>query len=820
MSFYENLLTHFIIAVVCVLIMRLISLEITNFRVLKSAKIDFPDKVIAIVGKNGAGKSSIIEAISWALYGNQAARSGKDEIKSTFATEKENCEVKVVFYVNEEQYTVIRRLVGRSNRAEVELFRGEKSESVGVNETKSHVGNLLGLDWRGFLSSFLARQSELNALSDLVPSKRKDHIAGMLGIERLDKAMIALKQDTKLYKEKVALLERSLSEKDTIDRFVEELQAKLVTIESQLVPQSSLFKKAKVSFENAKTSYDKCSENKIQFLKAESSLKAEQTTLELLQEQVQNLVKEKSELAQIETLLKELSLKQDDLKEVPSKLEKCKLLKSNKKYADDLKSQEQILKQQIEQGKQSISQLKIKIRQFETQLVKFPENLEDNLKNQKLSLDDKRSQYSSSKTELDRLKLDISKLESQLNNISSLKSESVCEKCHRPLGDDFEAFKIHIEDEIKALQEQLLTKSKSLEMLKKDGEELKKSSDFLEQQHKERLLLIPALESLKKENNQFEKLEKDALNQKENIAKKLLEIGDVSFDPSILESLLKQNQQFEKNLSEISRYKGQLARLPILAIDIEKSNSKILSTSQLIETTIDNIKSIGYNEEEFVKVTEQFNKAQELLEESKNSLFEIQKAKELTTLSLQEKQQQQAIFKKSEAEFEENKTSHYYGEKLGSLFTQYRHDLIASIRPILADFSSRMFNEMTANKYNLVELDEKYELRVMDGGQFYGVDRFSGGEKDLANLCLRLAISLALTESAGLSRSFIILDEVFGSQDNERKELILSSLANLKNRFPQIILITHIEDIKDGVEQIIEVKQTEFGHSEVTVNGS
>jgi hypothetical protein len=120
--------------------------------------------------------------------------------------------------------------------------------------------------------------------------------------------------------------------------------------------------------------------------------------------------------------------------------------------------------------------------------------------------------------------------------------------------------------------------------------------------------------------------------------------------------------------------------------------------------------------------------------------------------------------------------------------------------------------------WDFIELDDKYNLRVMDNGQFYGVERFSGGEKDLANLCLRLAISLSLTEAAGLNRSFIILDEIFGSQDNERKNLILSGLANLKERFPQILLITHIDDIKDGVEQIIDVKPTGLGYSEIVID--
>jgi exonuclease SbcC len=126
---------------------------------------------------------------------------------------------------------------------------------------------------------------------------------------------------------------------------------------------------------------------------------------------------------------------------------------------------------------------------------------------------------------------------------------------------------------------------------------------------------------------------------------------------------------------------------------------------------------------------------------------------------------------------------------------------------------------MTGDRFNLVELDEDYNLQIMDYGHLFGIERFSGGEKDLANLCLRLAISQALTESAGLDRSFVILDEVFGSQDSDRRSLIFNGLASLKNRFPQILLITHIEEIKDRVETLIQVEPTSGGWSEVRVNG-
>jgi len=178
------------------------------------------------------------------------------------------------------------------------------------------------------------------------------------------------------------------------------------------------------------------------------------------------------------------------------------------------------------------------------------------------------------------------------------------------------------------------------------------------------------------------------------------------------------------------------------------------------------------------------------------------------------------VQKQDAQDLEECRTSHYYNEKLGGLFGQFRQHVIARIRPTLSNLAGRLMNDMTDGRYGLVELDEKYNLRVMDEGSYYPVERFSGGEKDMANLCLRLAISQSLTESAGLDRSFVILDEVFGSQDDRRRELVLGALTGLKQWFPQVLLVTHVSDIKDKVERLIEVRRSEQGWSEVVDHGS
>jgi exonuclease SbcC len=93
----------------------------------------------------------------------------------------------------------------------------------------------------------------------------------------------------------------------------------------------------------------------------------------------------------------------------------------------------------------------------------------------------------------------------------------------------------------------------------------------------------------------------------------------------------------------------------------------------------------------------------------------------------------------------------------------------------------------------------------------------SGGEEDLANLVLRLAISEMIAERAGQSFSLLVLDEVFGSLDESRRQNVVGLLQRLHDRFEQIILITHIESVREApVDRVITVSyDDEAGTSRV-----
>ncbi|MGH7125098.1 MAG: hypothetical protein ACREFI_12050, partial [Stellaceae bacterium] len=106
-------------------------------------------------------------------------------------------------------------------------------------------------------------------------------------------------------------------------------------------------------------------------------------------------------------------------------------------------------------------------------------------------------------------------------------------------------------------------------------------------------------------------------------------------------------------------------------------------------------------------------------------------------------------------------------EELDRAFSDLRTDLNAQLRPELSEIGSQFLSDLTHGRYTDLELDEDYEATLMEDGEVKPV--ISGGEEDVVNLALRLAISQMIADRAGQPLSLLVLDEVFGSLDEEHR---------------------------------------------------
>jgi len=156
-------------------------------------------------------------------------------------------------------------------------------------------------------------------------------------------------------------------------------------------------------------------------------------------------------------------------------------------------------------------------------------------------------------------------------------------------------------------------------------------------------------------------------------------------------------------------------------------------------------------------------------------------------------------------------------DELDNAFRDLRGDLNDALRPELSEIASSFLGALTDERYNRLELDERYDIVVLEDGIAKPV--ISGGEEDLANLVLRLAISQMIADRSGQPFSLLVLDEVFGSLDSSRRDNVLELLHRLEDRFEQVILITHIENVREGVDRVIVVRYDEETGASV-VDGS
>jgi len=157
-------------------------------------------------------------------------------------------------------------------------------------------------------------------------------------------------------------------------------------------------------------------------------------------------------------------------------------------------------------------------------------------------------------------------------------------------------------------------------------------------------------------------------------------------------------------------------------------------------------------------------------------------------------------------------------EMTRSLANRFMDAILVRIRNEIAEEAGRILREVTG-KYGRISIDDDFNILVEDEGEFYPISRFSGGEIDMIAVSVRVAISEYLMRFSkdGPGYSFLILDEVFGSQDVEHRESMINMLRSLDDRFPQIFAISHIGEVQGQFENSILVVEDEDGSSRIDV---
>ena len=121
---------------------------------------------------------------------------------------------------------------------------------------------------------------------------------------------------------------------------------------------------------------------------------------------------------------------------------------------------------------------------------------------------------------------------------------------------------------------------------------------------------------------------------------------------------------------------------------------------------------------------------------------------------------------------------------------------------------------VTQGKYkdkNREDLKETLDIQISDGAGMRDYEMFSGGEAFRVNFAIRLALSEVLAQRAGARLQTLVIDEGFGSQDAQGRQRLIEAINLVRHDFATILVITHIDELKDAFPNRIEVEKTDQG---------
>jgi len=789
--------------------MILCRLKLENFKRYTYHTIDFTQGLIGIIGKNGSGKSTIFEAILFALYGELKTKGYKEVIRNAYATTKDAVVVELDFEFEGIEYRVTREFRGKALSANAKLLKNDELITSGAKEVTTSIVKLTSMSKDAFIHTLFASQKELTSLSSLKNEDRKKMIRKLLGLEKIDfveKELIdksrELKREIQAFDEvllsqeevknkarqikQYSLNKQSLQEEVQIKaKYLDELKLKELDVRKQL----EQFVKTKEHKQNLHAKCELLKNSINAHIQNKEKLIGELNTLELKQKELRGLESVKSEYINLHDSIKQ----QDKLREYH--IRKLSLVKEQENLREHyVKSKDTIKRFENETAQHK--EFALKQEELEKQLALLQENLNKTIQKEK-----ELASFIAGEQKL------IDDVNTKIENIKNLGRESNCPTCTRPLLDEYDNVLSSLECIVNNTQrDKIDTAKKSVSETAFEKKELEEKISLLSKEHFEISKTVNVMESKKrdlvKEKEHFEKVQAQGLKNKEELFK----LEHYEYDEKYHDALLEKQKELKTKYEYVLSLETMLKRLDSIQEQIQEVDKNIHNlTMQFNEKEIE-YKTVDYDEVNHQRKEKDYD---EVLKDKDLKTSQLNELKvQIATIEGQIKTIQQSLDNNAVqlGKVQNKKDDLIDYEKIKISLANFKTKLNAKVAPRISSFASNMYAQITKGKYQHIEVSNDFDFYIYDEGVKYPIERFSGGEVDLANLVLRIAISKTLSELSGASSiGFLAFDEVFGSQDEARRMEILEAFHTIKEQYRQIFLISHEMEIKEMFESVVEL---------------
>lgn len=786
------------------------TLRLSNYKQYSQLELDFREGLVGIIGKNGAGKSTLFEAILFCLFGKE--EGNKMHVRSAFADPKAVVELELCFSIGETLYRVKREFRGKALTVGAELFKNDTLIAKGVSPVNEELVKVLQMERDAFKRSVFSGQKELSELSETTGEARKKMVRRMLGLDTLDETQIRINSDLRDLSSQAIGQRQNLLSDEAIAALKESMDERHNLLESNQL----LVKDAKTKLTSAQAQYkseqEKFNHEEARF-KQHHALLNERTQLSErltgLEQQKRSLESKLAELQALKTTLADVKSKWTQFEQEKKQLdwletEHSRYINRQARLAKIEESKAQLL---------TLEQKTVQIREDLNARDAVTQNLtatQQAIANLEAAMDTRRTELTGLNQQIGGIQAGIREREEKLTNLRALGNAGNCPTCLQPLLAGYEHALSALEAEINKLQqEQLQTLDDRKKIVTAEGLQLKAQQEEargrLEKWLQEQTRLKELERQLLAETDQQKSLEA-RIKADETILK---EIGEVQFDEHSYQQLKTRLSAQETSYREYLSQTNYLDReLPATENNLRSNQAALQQTTSDTAAKQQLLDKLGFEEAAYnaarqalADFTERYQKQSEALRELEKTGHELQTEQEKATEKLRVND---SILAQISHKLEEVELLRKLAEMLGL----FKTEILEKVSPGITREASELFTRITKGKYEGILVDENFDFAIADGGIFYPIDRFSGGEVDLANFCLRIAITKAIMDLSGSGQrmEFLAFDEIFGSQDEERRLEMMLALNYLQEQFRQIYIVSHIDSLKDYFPHLLEVQ--------------
>ncbi len=784
--------------------MRIRRLRLANFRTYGAAGLELPDGLCGIVGPNGSGKTTLFEAIGYALYGE--LRTNVALVRSSFAPDGEACEVEIEFEIAGMNYRLLRKLSGKALVAKAELYKGRAASPIAASSrgVSEQVRRLLNMDRTTFFASVFARQKQVDALTEIPPGQRQAAFRRMLNVDVIDRVLEAVRAGARDRERDANTLEGQLKPEAELVALRDELGAKLEELAKTVASVAGKIDQAAKALEERKEAAKALEEQERRHSEFTKGIELASQALARIEKHRRDTENELAEAVNAATKLKELQPELQRLRMSKKEYDRLDPKREPFARATDLDGEIEHLRGEVAGLKNASAPLEEKRAEF----VKLRAELREAVQAQRNT----HGTATRLATELSGLEGEARELEGKRRDAKSIGAAGTCPTCHRKMGGSFDEVLAHFDEEIKTAREKIAAAN----------EAEKKARDAASKAEKAYGVLDEKLEALRARGEDLAKKRAAAEREDRRLHEREEErrqMGRIDFDP-------KQHAELKRGvgrLGTIEKGAAALAQKASKIGDLRTRCAELATDTDEQEAARERarkgLKKLGFDPNALVAARRGAEAAHKAVEKLRDEAAEL-KAREAGA---------RADFKACEKEIAEQaslrakiaeaqKACRELAE-LAEVVKQFQIYLTDRIRPALAQRAARLLARATEGRYDRLELDDEYNVRLYDGAAAFDLSRYSGGETDLVNLCLRIAIAQVVAERGGGRLQCVVFDEVFGSQDATRRDLILRALGELKEEFLQLFVITHDETVRDRLPNVIEVRLRSEGVSEARLAG-